>query len=429
MHAPLPEPADLSRLSRNPDAGSTGARKAAPLIMIILALAMGGFAIGTAEFAVMSLLPYFAPALGITEATASHVISAYALGVVVGAPLLVIWGARQSRRKLLIWFMLAFAVFNGLSALSPNYPVMLLMRFLSGLPHGAYFGTAALVAASLAPPHKRAQAVARTMLGLTTATIIGVPLANVIGQSIGWRYGFGLVAAIALLTACMVWRYVPKDAPDVDAHPMREIRGLRNRHIWLTLSIGAIGFGGLFAVYTYVASTVIQVTGTGEGSVPLVLACLGLGMTAGTLGASWLADKIGMKAAQYMLIWSAISLFIYPFVTHHYAALCVVCFFVGNVGGLGTILQTRLMDVARDAQMVAAALNHSAFNLANALGPFLAGMALTLGWGFPATGFVGAGLALAGLGLWFVTMRAAAKEERDGDALSAADVHAPAAQG
>lgn len=376
------------------------------LTVILLALAMGGFAIGTTEFATMSLLPYFAPDLHISEAVAGHVISAYALGVVVGAPLLAILGARQSRRSMLIWLMLAFALFHALSALATGYISMLAVRFLSGLPHGAYFGTTALVAASLVPQHKRAQTIARTMLGLMVATVIGVPMANILGQSFGWRVGFFLVTVISLLTAALIWRYVPADLPDKTAHPLREIRGLRNRHIWLILSIGAIGFGGLFAVYTYVASTLIQVTGSGEKSVPVVLAIIGLGMITGTLVTSWLADKIGMKAAKYSLIWSAAWLCVYPFATGHYWAMCIVAFFIGNVGGLGTVLQTRLMDVARDAQMVSAALNHSAFNVANALGPLLAGYALTLGWGLSSTGFVGAALATGGLLLWFITMHA-----------------------
>jgi DHA1 family inner membrane transport protein len=388
----------------------------ASIALVLFSLAMGGFAIGTTEFATMSLLPYFAPALAISEATASHVISAYALGVVIGAPLLAVLGARQSRRRMLVWLMAAFALFNGLSALAPTYPIMLLMRFLSGLPHGAYFGVAALVSASMVPKHKRAQAVARTMLGLTIATIIGVPLANVIGQFFGWRLGFALVAFIALLTAILVWKFVPRDAPDSHAHPLRELRGLRNRHIWLTLSISAIGFGGLFAVYTYVASTLITVTGSGEKSVPLVLALIGVGLTAGTLIGSTLADRIGMRAAKYVLLWSAASLFLYPFATGNYIAMCVVGVLVGMVGGLGTILQTRLMDVAADAQMVAAALNHSAFNTANALGPWLAGIAITLGWGFPSTGFVGCAMALGGLGLWALAMRA----DRQSPVISAA---------
>lgn len=381
----------------------------ASLILVLFALAMGGFAIGTAEFATMSLLPYFAPDLKISEATASHVISAYALGVVVGAPLLAVLGARHSRRKMLIVLMLTFAVFNAISAFATNYPLMLLARFMSGLPHGAYFGTTALVAASLVSPKKRAQAVARAMLGLTVATIIGVPLANVIGQFFGWRLGFVLVAILSLLAMFLVWRFVPQDVPDKDAHPLREIRGLKNRHIWLTLAIGAVGFGGLFAVYTYVASTLIEVTGSGEKSVPIVLAIIGLGLTVGALCGSWLADKFGFKAMKYGLIWSAVWLFVYPFAAGNFWLICIVSFFIGNIGGFGVVLQTRLMDVAKDAQMAAAALNHSAFNTANALGPILAGYALTHGYGFQSSGFVGGVLALAGLVVWYIAMQAAKK--------------------
>lgn len=376
-----------------------------PLPLTLLALAMGGFAIGTTEFATMSLLPFFAPDLQISDATASHVISAYALGVVVGAPLLAVLGAKQSHRSILLWLMVVFGLFNGLTAFVSNYPLMLVMRFLSGLPHGAYFGVASLVAASLVPANRRAKAVTYMMLGLTVSTIIGVPLANMIGHYFGWRLGFVLVAVIAFFTVFMVWRFVPQDSPDADAHPLRELRGLRNRHIWLTLAISAIGFGGLFAVYTYVASTLIEVTGTGEESVPFALACVGLGMTIGSVATSHLADKIGMKAAMYSLLWSALWLFIYPFTTGHYWLMCVALFFIGNSVGLGAVLQTRLMDVARDAQMVAAALNHSAFNTANALGPLLAGFVLALGWGFPATGFVGCILSLAGLGLWHLAVK------------------------
>jgi DHA1 family inner membrane transport protein len=375
------------------------------LLIILIALGMGGFAIGTTEFATMSLLPYFAPDLAISEAVASHVISAYAAGVVVGAPLLAVAGARQPRKRMLLWLMLAFALFNGLSALANTYGSMLLIRFLSGIPHGAYFGTMALVAADLVPPAARARAVGRAMLGLTIATIIGVPMANLIGQEFGWRWGFALVAFTALLTVLLVWRFVPQDTPHEDAHPMRELRGLRNRHLWMTLAIAAIGFGGLFAVYTYVASTLIQVTGSGAASVPWVLACMGAGMTTGTLGYAWLADKLGMRAAVIGLSWSVITLLIYPQATGNVWTMCLMTYCVGHVGGLGVVLQTRLMDVAGDAQMIAASLNHSAFNVANALGPFFASFALTFGWGLPATGYVGAAMAGCGLILCVFSLR------------------------
>ena len=371
--------------------------------LVLLALAMGGFAIGTAEFAVMSLLPYFSAGLGIDEPTAGHVISAYAAGVVVGAPVIAVLAARLSRRTLLIGLMATFAVTNGLSALAPSYSWMLAFRFLSGLPHGAYFGVAALVAASLVPRNRRSQAVARVMLGLTIATIIGVPLANGLGQWLGWRWGFGLVALLAALTAVLIALFAPGDEPQAGASPLRELGALRHRQVWLTLAIGAIGFGGMFAVYTYVASTLLEVTQVSPAMVPVVLAVFGLGLTVGTLAAAWAADRALMPSIGAILLWSALSLALFPFAAGNLVAVCVVVFMIGCGGGLGTPLQTRLMDVAQDAQSLAAALNHSAFNTANALGPWLGGMAIAAGYGWTSTGWVGMGLALAGFAVFLLT--------------------------
>lgn len=375
-----------------------------PVGLIHFALAMGGFAIGTTEFATMSLLPYFSADLGIDAPTAGHVISAYAVGVVVGAPLLAVLGARLSRRMLLILLMAMFALANGLSAIAPSYEAMLLFRFLSGLPHGAYFGIAALVAAGLVPPNRRAQAVGRIMLGLTVATILGVPLANWMGQALGWRSGFAMVAGLALLTVVMVALLAPRDVADKGANPLHELAALGNLQVWLTLFIGAIGFGGLFAVYTYLASTLLEVTRVPETMLPIVLAIFGLGMTIGNLVVPRFADKALMPTAAGVLIWSAGALVIFPFVATNIWALSLCIFAIGGGGALGTVLQTRLMDVAGDAQSLAAALNHSAFNTANALGPWLGGMAIAAGWGWTSTGFVGFALALGGLAVWAVAM-------------------------
>jgi DHA1 family inner membrane transport protein len=372
--------------------------------VVLFALAMGSFAIGTTEFATMSLLPYFSNDLHIDPATAGHVISAYALGVVVGAPTIAVLAARLSRKFLLILLMLVFGLANGLSALAPDYHWMLFFRFLSGLPHGAYFGVASLVAASIVPVERRASAVARIMLGLTVATIIGVPAANWMGQAIGWRAGFGLVAALSALTMLLVWMFAPKQPRDLDAHPMRELGALKRGQVWLTLGIGAIGFGGMFAVYTYVASTLLTVTHVTAGFVPVVLCLFGLGMTIGTLVCGWAADKAQMPAIALCLLWSAVWLGIYPFAAHNIWAVSLVVFMIGGGGGLGIMLQTRLMDVSGDAQTMAAALNHSAFNFANALGPLLAGLVIARGADFNETGFVGVALALGGFAIWVVAL-------------------------
>ncbi|GGB41665.1 MFS transporter [Sphingomonas metalli] len=382
------------------DAHGPSARPA----LVFFALAMGGFAIGTTEFATMSLLPYFSRGLGIDAPTAGHVISAYALGVVVGAPLLAVAGAKLARRTLLIGLMTLFAAGNALSALAPSYEAMLAFRFLSGLPHGAYFGVAALVAASLVPPERRTLAVSRVMLGLTIATVVGVPLANMMGQLLGWRWGFAIVAALGLTTALLVARFAPHTTEGPVASARGELAALRLPQVWLTLGIGAIGFGGLFAVYTYLASTLVAVTGVSAGWVPVVLCIFGLGMTAGNLVIPRFADRALMPTAGALLLWSAAALALFPLVADNIWLVAIDVFVIGTGGALGTVLQTRLMDVAHGAQGLAAALNHSAFNTANALGPWLAGLAIAGGYGWTSTGWVGCALALAGLAVWAASM-------------------------
>ncbi|WP_174273199.1 MFS transporter [Sphingomonas bacterium] len=382
-----------------------GSESAAPPALVHLALAVGGFAIGTTEFATMSLLPYFAHDLGIDAPTAGNVISAYALGVVVGAPTIAVLAARLSRRTLLIALMALFALANGLSGLAPSYHWMLLFRFLSGLPHGAYFGIAALVAAGVVPVERRTTAVSRVMLGLTVATIVGVPIANLAGQMIGWRWGFAIVAALALATALLIALFAPRDPPPHDASPLRELGALRKAQVWLTLAIGAIGFGGLFAVYTYLADTMLAVTRVPATMIPLALVAFGLGMTAGNLIIPRFADRALMPSAGGLLVWAAGVLALWPLAAPHLPTLLIAIFAIGTGGALGTVLQTRLMDVAGDAQALAAALNHSAFNTANALGPLLGGMAIRAGYGWTSTGLVGSALALGGLAIWAVSYR------------------------
>ncbi len=389
------------------------ARRATHPGLVMFALAMGGFAIGTTEFATMSLLPYFARGLGVNEPTAGHVISAYALGVVVGAPLIAVVGAKLARRTQLLLLMAMFALGNGLSALAPSYGWLLVFRFFAGLPHGAYFGIASLVATSLVPTNKRAQAVGRVMLGLTVATVIGVPVASWVGQAVGWRSGFAIVAALGLTTVALVSLFAPRDVPDPNAGPLRELGALKRAQVWLTLGIGAIGFGGLFAVYTYLASTLVEVTHFSPQFVPVVLAVFGIGMTLGNIVVPWFADKALMPTAGGLLLFSAAMLLLFPLAAPHPAWVMANVFLIGIGGALGTPLQTRLMDVAEDAQALAAALNHSAFNAANALGPFLGGLAIAAGMGWTSTGLVGCALALGGFAIWVIAcIDARARETR-----------------
>ncbi len=369
----------------------------------LLALAAGGFAIGTTEFASMSLLPQISQGFGISEPTAGYMISAYAIGVVIGAPTIAVLAARLPKRTLLIGLMAFFALANLASALAPGLRWMLAFRVLSGLPHGAFFGVGALVAASLVPRERRTQAVGRMMLGLTAATIAGVPLANILGQWAGWRWGFVIVAALAILTAAMVRLFVPHVAIEDGVSPLRELHALKRIQVWLTLGIGAIGFGGIFAVYTYLASTLTQVTGASSAVVPVALAVFGLGMTLGTIVCAWGADRALMPTVGLTLLFTTITLVFYASAAAHLWSMLLISLLIGGGVGLGSVLQARLMDVAGEGQTLAAALNHSAFNTANAIGPMLGGLAIEAGYGWTSTGYVGAVLAIGGIAVWAIS--------------------------
>ncbi|WP_435165652.1 MFS transporter [Falsirhodobacter sp. 1013] len=385
------------------DTRSLGRAETRPGI-VHFALAVGGFAIGTSEFAAMALIPYFSPSLGIAETTASHVISAYALGVVIGAPVLAVLGARWPRRTLLIALMIVYALAHVASAFAQNYHGMLAYRFISGLPHGAYFGVAALMAASVVPREDRSKAVARVMTGLTVATVLGVPFANVLGQTVGWRWGFGIVAVLALLCVALIWIYAPRDEAPRSGSPLSELSALGNRQVLLTLLTGAVGFGGFFAVYSYVASTVINVTQAGEAAVPFVLAAMGGGMVVGTLVVGWVADRRPTLAPFAIMTIAGLLMLCYGPATASLVTLIPLVFLIGMSGALSIPLQSRLMDVAGEAQTLAAALNHSAFNIANAIGPAVAAAAISAGYGFQASGYVGALLSVAGIVCFAVTV-------------------------
>jgi DHA1 family inner membrane transport protein len=377
-----------------------------------LALAIGGFGIGTGEFVMMGLLPNVAGNFGISIPRAGHVISAYALGVVVGAPLIAVIAARWPRHRLLLALMAFFAFGNFTSALAPTYASLIAVRFLAGLPHGAYFGVASLVAASLVPANERARAIGRMMLGLTGATLAGVPLATWIGQTFGWRAAYALVGAIGMLTCVLISRCVPRAGPVEGASPARELSALSRKQVWLTLGIGSVGFGGLFCVYSYITPTLTQVAGLPVRYVPFVLAVFGGGMILGNLIGSWLADRALIRTIGALLIWNAVVLGSFSLAAPRAWMATVVVLLVGTGVAIVPALQIRLMDVAEDAQTLAAALNHSAFNIANALGAWLGGIAIAGGLGWASTGWVGALLAVGGLLIFGVSLAEEAHSAR-----------------
>ena len=371
--------------------------------LILLALAVGGFGIGTGEFVIMGLMPTIAADLAVTEPQVGHVISSYALGVVVGAPILAIFGARLYRRHLLLLLMVFFALGNLASALAPDYHSLLLARFVAGLPHGAYFGVAALVAASLVAPNKRAAAISLVMLGLTLAILVGNPLATLLGQQIDWRYAFVAVAVIALLTVLLIALFLPLDRSVVRSNPLAELQAFRRIQVWYALGIGAIGFAGMFCVFSYLAVTLLEVTGVAPLVVPLAVATFGAGTLVGNLAGGWLFERLQFAAVGVVLLWSVAVLLLFPFAVQTLWSALLAAFLVGTMVALSPPLQTRLMDVAADAQTLAAASHHAAFNVGNALGPWLGGLAIGAGLGWTVTGYVGALTAVAGLGLFLLS--------------------------
>ena len=369
--------------------------RAAHFALAVLALAMGGFAIGTTEFVTMGLLPQIARGVDESIPTAGHVISSYAVGVVVGAPVLAYYGARLPRRGLLIALMVAFVVGNAASAIASSYGWLVLARFAAGVPHGAYFGVASLVAASIAAPHRKGRAVAMVMLGLSVANVLGVPAATWMGQNFGWRSAYWLVAVLGLVTVALVRLFVPAIAADPDARGRRELAAFAKPQVWLTLLTGAIGFGGMFAAYSYIAPTVTDVGGLHESAVPVFLLFFGLGMVAGT----WLAGELADWSILRSLLGSSIGmgavlLLFWAVAPHGWWALPVV-FAITTIGSVLVVnLQLRLMDVAGDAQTLGAALNHSSLNIANALGAWLGGLVVAAGYGYRSPALVGVALSV-----------------------------------
>jgi DHA1 family inner membrane transport protein len=370
----------------------------------LLALALGGFAIGTTEFVAMGLLPQIAAGVSISIPTAGHVISAYAIGVVVGAPLLAGFGAKLPRRTLLVGLMVAYAVGNLLSALAPSYAMLVGARFLTGLPHGAYFGVAALVAADLAPEGLKARAVSRVLLGLSVANVVGVPFATWLGQTFGWRVAFAGATFLAIATAASVLRAVPHKPADRAATFKRELTALRRPQVWLAIATGAIGGGGMFAVYSYITPILTDRSGLALGAVPLVLAVWGLGMVAGNLLAGRLMDRAPHRTMVGSFLGMAIVFGTFAYTSASPVPAIITVFFLGLALMLPTGLQMRLMEVAGDAQNLGAALNHSAFNIANALGAWLGGIVLAAGLGLTAPMVVAVGLALAGLAIFLAAL-------------------------
>ena len=374
------------------------------LFLAVVALAMGGFGIGTTEFTIMGLLQEGAADLGVSNAQMGLLISAYALGVVVGAPILTALGARVARKTMVLWLMAFFTLANLGSLFAANYEWMLVSRFLAGLPHGAYFGIAAILAGTLVPASMRGRAIAWVMMGLAVANVIGVPVVTFLGQNLGWRWMFAVVGLVGALTWVAIRMFVPFSPAHQGASIRRELSALRSGQVWMAMLTGIVGFGGFFAVYSYISPILTDVTGLPISAVPLVLGLYGVGMVVGSLIGGRLADWSVLGAIYVATTAMVVVMTVFGLVSTHAVPALILVFILGGTGSLLIpALQALLMDSAPHAQSLAASLNHSALNVANALGAALGAAVITAGLGYRAPSFLGAGLALIGLLLALAT--------------------------
>ncbi|MGW7583039.1 MFS transporter [Kitasatospora sp. NPDC054768] len=392
--------------------------------LALIALAIGAFGIGTTEFVIMGLLPRIAGDFGVSIPSAGLLVTGYALGVVVGAPLMTALGTRISRKTMLMLLMGLFTAGNLLSAFAPSFPVMLAGRIVTSLAHGAFFGIGSVVAAELVAPQKKAGAIATMFTGLTVANIVGVPLGTFVGQAVGWRATFAGVAALGVLGLLGIAGLVPAVPRAEGAHLRRELTAFRNPQVLLAMAMTVLGFGGVFAAITYIAPMMTNVTGYAEGSVTWLLVLFGVGMFLGNLLGGRYADRKLMPMLYTTLGGLAVVLALFTLTAHNKVAAAVTVLLVGALG-FATVppLQKRVLDQAHGAPTLASAVNIGAFNLGNALAAWLGGMVITAGLGYTAPNWVGAVLAAAAL---LLALWSAALERRTPGQVTAAAAPAPA---
>lgn len=374
------------------------------LFPAMLALGAGGLCIGTGEFAPMSLLPDLARGTGVSVPAAGGYISAYAAGVVVGAPAIAVLAARWPRKTLLMGLLLLALLGYAFSAVAWSYSSMLAARFLAGLPHGAWYGVAALVAASMVPPGQKARYIGYVMLGLAVANVAGVPLVTWVGQSLGWRMSFAVVAAGLVVTGIMVSSFVPVVQADSHASPLKELSALNRPQVLMTFAVASVSFAGMFAVYSFITPTLTNVSGFELSAVPWILVLWGVGMVTGNIIGGRLADRALIPAIYSMLIWNLVILALFALMSQWKLPALVTLFLLGNGFSLVPALQSHMMNIAGDAQTLASSLTHSAFNISNALGAAFGGLAIAAGGPWNSTGWVGATFAVIALVLMYLSV-------------------------
>lgn len=386
----------------------------------ILPLAIGGLGIGTTEFTVMGLLPDIAKSLQISIPEAGHLISAYAMGVVIGAPILIGYSVKFPPKKVLITLMVIFTLFNALSAIAPDYTTMLIIRFLSGLPHGAFFGVGTVVAARMAGKGKEAFYISLMFTGLTVANLAMVPLVTYIGHTFHWRWYFAIVAVIGLLTLISLKLWLPVLERKEDSHFLEELKFLKSRQSWLVLLITAIGFGGLFTWFSYITPLMTIVAGIKESQMAYVMVLAGGGMVVGNLVGGYISDRMSPEKTCILLIFLMMSALAGVFfLSDNQTAALILTFVCGALSmSVSAPINIMMMKAAPKSEMMAAAFMQAAFNIANAMGAFLGGIPLEHGLSFNYPSLVGVGMTFIGLVIALRYKYLYGSQQRDEDDLA-----------
>ena len=381
--------------------------KTAPLIKLsLISLTIGGFSIGMTEFLMMGVLPDLSRTLHVSIPTAGHLISIYALGVVIGAPLMVGLTSHLPPKKVLIGLMLMVCGFNALFALAPSYHLLLLTRFLAGLPHGAFFGIGAVVASRLAEPGREARAVSVMFAGLTVANIIGVPLGTYIGHNLSWRISFMLIAAVALVAAGAVKLWMPVLKANAENSFAKSLTIFKQPGLWMIIGISAIGTGGMFAWISYIAPLMTEVGGFKSNTITIIMVIAGLGMAAGNFAGGRLADRFSPLITTAAILTFMVLALLITVALAHYKPTAILMTFVTGAIGFGVIapMQMLIMQEAKGAEMLASSVLQATANMGNALGAFLGGLPIAAGLGYTSPEYVGAGLAFIGIVFCMILM-------------------------
>lgn len=373
--------------------------------LALLALAISAFAIGTTEFVPTGLLPEIAADFHVDIPAAGLLVSGYALGVFVGAPLLSAAATPLRRKPVLLGLLGLFVIGNIGSALAPDYASMMVSRIVASLCHGAFFGVGSVVAAGLVAPQRRAAAIAMMFTGITLANVVGVPLGTLLGQAFGWRSTFWVVAALGVAGALGVLALVPDRPADPAANLRAELAAFRRPQVWLALGMTALGFGGVFASFTYVAPLMVDVAGFPSSALTWLVLLFGAGLVVGNLAGARIADRALMPAIIGTIAALAVALTLFTVTVHSPIPAAITLFLVGAAAfATAPGLQTRVIDAAGSAGTMASAANIGAFNLGNAVGAALGGLVIGAGFGFPAANLVGAAMAAAGVAVAVVSV-------------------------